>query len=149
MAITAAPAIILLVHFLSTVGTYGATSLFFSMTKLVFDWDAYEGGLYSSFIYLCLAITFFGIFPAMHSMYGFVVEKKGTPENPYSPSWQQTASSSNPDAGLTGIDAVKMDMFFVVAGLCFLIISLLIVPLFPSVPVLYLGKIILICTMKT
>lgn len=56
-------------------------------------------------------------------------------------SWsQETHLHHGSDQALTGIGAVKMDMLFIVVDLCITLVGLLIVPIFPSIPVLYLGK---------
>ncbi|KAF8946060.1 hypothetical protein BGZ47_001385 [Haplosporangium gracile] len=73
MTLGAAPAIILIVHVLTVTANYGANSLLSSMAKLVLHWNVYEDGHYPAFAQLCMFITFFGIFPALHSIYNFVV----------------------------------------------------------------------------
>ena len=114
------------------------------MAKLVLHWNIYEDGHYPAFVQLCMFITFFGIFPALLSIYKLVVMYCDETEEPYGSndsSWsQETLLHHNSDQALAGIGAVKMDMFFIIVGLCIMIVGLLIVPIFPSIPVLYLGK---------
>ncbi|KAF9541387.1 hypothetical protein EC957_003117 [Mortierella hygrophila] len=143
MTMSAAPAIILFVHVLTVTANYGANSLLSTVAKLAFHWNVYEDGHYPAFMQLCMFITFFGIFPALLSIYKFVVVDSDETEVPHesnSSSWsQETLLYHSSDQALTGIGAVKMDMFFIIVGLCIMIISFLIVPMFPYIPVLYFG----------
>ncbi|OAQ34787.1 MFS general substrate transporter, partial [Linnemannia elongata AG-77] len=143
MALSAAPAIILLVRVLTFTANYGANSLLSSMAKLVFHWNVYEDGHYHAFVQLCVFITFLGIFPALLSIYKAVVMKTEETEelcgSNDSSRPQESLLHHSSDLPLTGISAVKMDMFFIVFGLCIMIFGFLIVPIFPSIPVLYLA----------
>ncbi|KAG0202197.1 hypothetical protein BGX33_009871 [Mortierella sp. NVP41] len=128
MATPAVPAIILLVHFLSMIGNYGVNSLFYSMTEQLFKWNAYEDGIYAAFISFCFVFAFFGFFPAMQSVYKAFEARKDISEALQSLVDPQdiTSSSDTPDQPLRGIKAVKMDMFFILAGLILMTFSFLI-----------------------
>lgn len=143
ITMSATPAIILLVHALTVIANYGANSLLSSMAKLVLQWDVQEDGHYPAFVQLCMFITFFGIFPALISIYKFVVMNSGDTKEPHGSNDSRCSQESplhhGSDQALTGIGAVKMDMFFIIVGICIMVISLLILPIFPSIPVLYLA----------
>ncbi|KAG9069348.1 hypothetical protein KI688_010248 [Linnemannia hyalina] len=125
MTMSAAPAIILSVHVLTVIANYGANSLLSTMAKLAFHWNVYEDGHYPAFVQLCMFITFFGIFPALLSIYKFVVVDSDETDEPHesnSSSWsQETLLYHSSDQALTGIGAVKMDMFFIIVGLCIMV----------------------------
>ncbi|KAK3844251.1 MAG: major facilitator superfamily domain-containing protein [Linnemannia gamsii] len=144
MSMRAAPAIILFVHLLSMTANYGSNRLIPSMAKVVFQWDAFGEGHYLSFIPLCIFVTFFGVFPALRSVYIFSVQRENNiPEELQASNdsrWSQdTRLHRSPDNTLIGIGAVKMDMFFIAIGLLVSIVGHLVLPLFPSIPVLYLS----------
>ncbi|KAF9108859.1 hypothetical protein BGX29_003789 [Mortierella sp. GBA35] len=147
MATSYTPVLILLVSFFSLIGSAGPAGLFVPMTNYIFHWDAYEDGLYSTFVAICGVMTFLAIFPALQLFYKKYVFSPKQPNNestrPLILEADESQGSFAPmssESGPSGINAIKMDLVFAVCGYILLVISHLIVPLIPTVPTLYFAS---------
>jgi hypothetical protein len=118
------------------------------MTNLVFGWRAPEDGFYSSFKSLCDFITYLAVFPALQMLYKRIVLRphKGDEEEAVTrPLMQdsnesQESSPNSTESELSSIEAMKMDLVFIVGGLILLVIAHLLVPLIATEFALYFCK---------
>ncbi|KAG0252986.1 hypothetical protein BG011_006615 [Mortierella polycephala] len=143
--------------FLSRIAIVGVMLLFIPLTNLVYHWTAYEDGMYYSFRGLCNFVVFLGIFPLLQYLYKRMVVKVGKDQyQEYSQNQEETETllqgvqdderptklmdmaASAP--ALDMIESIKMNISFVFCGLALNTISYIIVPLFMSVPVLYVAE---------
>lgn len=118
------------------------------MTNLVFGWQAPEVSFYSSFKSTCDFITYLAVFPALQMLYKRVVlrpQKGDEDEAATQPLMQesnesQESSPKSTERELSSIEAMKMDLVFVVGGLALLIVAHLLVPLIATEFTLYFCK---------
>ena len=112
----------------------GANSLFVTMTSLLFHWTAYDDYVYMTFSSLCLFVIYMGILPVLQSFYKAIVFNQDDSEE------VDVSLSLEPRGIFSAVDSIKMDVFFSLVGLCALICSYLLVPIFASVQAIYMGK---------
>ncbi|KAG0291242.1 hypothetical protein BGZ96_005376 [Linnemannia gamsii] len=145
------PALIVLANFFLHIAIFGAAGLLIPMTNLVFGWRAPEDGFYSSFKSLCDFITYLAVFPALQMLYKRVIsrpQKFDEEDAATQPLMQelnesQESSPKSTERDLSGIEAIKMDLVFVVGGLALLIIAHLLVPLIATEFALYFSRAVL------
>ncbi|KAF9154704.1 hypothetical protein BG015_000159 [Linnemannia schmuckeri] len=148
MATRYTPALIVLASFFSLIGLVGAAGLLIPMTNLVFKWRASEDGFYSAFKSSCDFITYLAVFPALQVLYKRVVsspQKKGDEEAAAQPLMQGTNESQestpkNAESDLSNMEAMKMDLAFVVGGMALLVFAHLLVPLIATEFALYFSR---------
>ncbi|KAG0196222.1 hypothetical protein BGX28_010415 [Mortierella sp. GBA30] len=131
----------------------GEASLLISVTNLVFNWTAYEDGLYYSYSGFCSFVVFLGVFPLLQSLYkkyNIQVNKAIAPlfrqeeveadslvEEVYG---EEQRNILEPAIDVDTMAAIKMDVSFLFgAGVLYLIASF-IVPLFKSVPAIFVTE---------
>ncbi|KAK5821710.1 major facilitator superfamily domain-containing protein [Linnemannia elongata] len=133
IATSAVPMLVLLVNFLSVMGHRGANSLFITMTSLLFHWTAYDDYIYMIFSSLCLFVIYMGILPVLQSFYRAIVLNHDDSEE------MDVSLSLEPRGIFSAVDSIKMDVFFSLVGLCALILSYILVPIFSSVQAIYIA----------
>ncbi|KAK3844253.1 MAG: major facilitator superfamily domain-containing protein [Linnemannia gamsii] len=144
MASMYTPALIVLCLFFIEIALTGRRSLFIPMTNLLFHWGALEDGFYDIFSHTCNFVTFLVIFPVLQAVYKRVISnsRKDDVEAAARP-LMHNANESHEGLPKTfeqrDIGAIKMDLSFTVGGLVLLVVALLLFPLIPTVPVLYIS----------
>ncbi|KAF8946057.1 hypothetical protein BGZ47_001382 [Haplosporangium gracile] len=142
------PTLIILANFFSLIGLVGAAGLLIPMTNLVFKWRAPEDGFYMAFRFSCDFITYLAVFPALQVLYKRVVsspQKRGDEEAAAQPLMQDTNESQesapkNVENDLSNMEAMKMDLTFMVGGLALLVFAHLLVPLIATEFGLYFSR---------
>ncbi|KAK3844250.1 MAG: major facilitator superfamily domain-containing protein [Linnemannia gamsii] len=140
IATSAVPMLILIVNFLVVMAFRGSSSLFVPMTSLLFHWNAYDSYVYLTFMYVCLIIVYSAIFPALQAIYKAVIFNQQSSD--YGEEETEEIDMSYPLIPLgyfSAFDSIKMDAFFSLIGLCVLILSHLVVPIFASVEAIYVA----------
>ncbi|OAQ34788.1 MFS general substrate transporter [Linnemannia elongata AG-77] len=141
MASSATPLLILLAHFLVSIGSYGDTNLIVSMTSLVFHWDVDDNERYQNFISLVMTVVLLGLLPLWNSAYkAFVIDDTDDPTHSAAHhDWIQHSSQATATRPLFDLEAIKMELFFSICSLLFVLVGYLLIPLFPSPTMLYLA----------
>ncbi|KAG0273006.1 hypothetical protein BGZ95_011183, partial [Linnemannia exigua] len=144
MATIYTPALIVLSGFFVDIALTGRASLFIPMTNLIFHWGALEDGFYDAFSYSCNFVTFLVIFPALQVIYKRVISNsRRDDEEAAAQPLMHDANESMETLPKTfeqhAINAIKMDLSFSVGGMVLLVMALLLFPLIPTVPVLYIS----------
>ncbi|KAG0271139.1 hypothetical protein BGZ95_001100 [Linnemannia exigua] len=122
MATSATPLLILVVHFLVSTADY------------VFHWDTIQQERHDSFITIAMIVVLLGFLPLWNAAYkAFVVDDATDPAVPPNHRFSQHTSTRQ----LFGLEAIKMDLLFSVCSLFFVLVSYLLVPLFPSPTMVY------------
>ncbi|KAI8595611.1 major facilitator superfamily domain-containing protein [Dissophora ornata] len=147
-------ALLLVASHLVEMALFGIMALFIPMTNLVFKWTSYEDGHYYSFAAACSFITFLAIFPLLQFLYKRYINRSGQIELPSdseldsernetllgeldSEERQSTSDSASTD---NAIESLKMDTSFLLSGTMLFVVAFLIVPLFMTVPMLYVAE---------
>ncbi|KAF9908312.1 hypothetical protein EC991_009956 [Linnemannia zychae] len=144
MATTYTPVLIVLGCLFVNIGVSGPSTLLIPMTNLIFHWDEYENSFYNSFTFACHFVTFLVIFPVLQLLYKRVVSSSNRSDEeaatlPLLHDANGSQDTSPKNSKQDGIDAIRMDIVFSIGGMGILIIAYLLVPLMPTVPVLYLS----------
>ncbi|KAG0376965.1 hypothetical protein BGX24_006947 [Mortierella sp. AD032] len=134
MATSATPLLILLVHFLVSIADYAYSRLFVSMTSLVFHWDTTQQERHDSFITIAMIVVLLGLLPLWIAAYkAFVADDATDPTVPPDHCFSQYTLTPQ----LFGLESIKMGLLFSVCSLFFVLLSDLLVPLFPSPTMIY------------
>ncbi|KAF9541386.1 hypothetical protein EC957_003116 [Mortierella hygrophila] len=139
MASSATLLLILLAHFLVSLGSYGEINLVVSMTALVFHWDLDDTKQYQIFTSLATTVVLLGLLPLWNSAYkAFVIDDTDDQTQPAAHhDWIQHSPQPTPSRPLFDLEAIKMDLFFSICSLPFVIVGYLLIPLFPTPTILY------------
>lgn len=133
----------------------GVYSVFIPLTNLVFKWTSYEDGFFFTYVGLCSFGAYLGLFPFLQFLYKrFVIRTSRSKAHGYTrveqleseledfnleergPAPAVIEGSSDTDT----ISTLKMDASFFLGGTILFGISFIIVPLFMSVPTIFIGK---------
>ncbi|KAF9122527.1 hypothetical protein BGW39_009692 [Mortierella sp. 14UC] len=128
MATSATPLLILFVYFVNSIADYGYSRLFASMTSLVFHWDTADHERHDTFVTISMVVVLLGLLPLWNAAYkAFVADDTADPTAP-----NYHYSQHSPIRQLFELEAIKMDLFFSVCSLICVLLSHLLIPLFPS-----------------
>ncbi|KAF9429516.1 hypothetical protein BGZ94_010409 [Podila epigama] len=110
---------------------------FYPFTNLVFKWDEYEDGIFLSFQGACAFVTFFFVFPWIHSYY-----ERHAAKSEQSSSTQETieTESASEVNALSKVESIKKDILFVVAGFILAALGYFLIPLFLSPVSFFVGN---------
>lgn len=128
--------------FLPFPNVLGDTNLIVSMTSLVFHWDVDDNERYQNFISLVMIVVLLGLLPLWNLAYkAFVIDDTDDPtQSAAHHDWIQHSSQATATRPLFDLEAIKMELFFSICSLLFVLVGYLLIPLFPSPTMLYLGK---------
>jgi hypothetical protein len=112
------------------------------MTSLVFHWDVDDNERYQTFASLVMTVVLLGLLPLWNSAYkAFVIDDTDGRMQPAAHhDWIQPSSQPTPTRPLFDLEAIKMELFFSMCSLLFVVVGYLLIPLFPSPTMLYFGK---------
>ncbi|KAI8355897.1 major facilitator superfamily domain-containing protein [Mortierella sp. GBAus27b] len=152
-------ALIISTNFLINLSVMGVFHLFIPLTNLVFKWTSYEDGLLFTFSGFSSFAAFLGVFPLLQYVYkrcvikdpnsrrdGYIrVEQAGQQRGTTLESFSLEEEQSAPAPGtqtqdMDTITTLKMDATFYFGCTILYGVSYLIVPLFKSVPVIYVAE---------
>ncbi|KAF8946058.1 hypothetical protein BGZ47_001383 [Haplosporangium gracile] len=119
----------------------GDTNLIVSMTSLVFHWDIDDNERYQTFTSLVMTAVLLGLLPLWNAAYkAFVVDDTDDSTQPAAHhDWIQHSPQPAPTRSLFDLEAIKMELFFSICSLFFVVVGYLLIPLFPSPTMLYFG----------
>ncbi|KAF9146750.1 hypothetical protein BGX30_009532 [Mortierella sp. GBA39] len=123
MASSATLLLILLAHFLVGLGSNGEINLVVSMTGLVFHWDLDDTKRYQNFTSLATTVVLLGLLPLWNSAYkAFVIDDTDDRTQPEAHhDWIRHSPQPTPTRPLFDLEAIKMDLFFSICSLPFII----------------------------
>ncbi|KAI7824296.1 hypothetical protein BC939DRAFT_502728 [Gamsiella multidivaricata] len=116
-----------------------AKSVFILVMNLIFRRTSYKDGLYFSFSAMCV-FTVLWISPLSQSLYKCYIVRLGRIEQHDDASLESEidTDSSFGDQSIPATESLMMDAFFLFGEATLLVVSYFIVPLFMSVPILYI-----------
>ncbi|KAF9357535.1 hypothetical protein BGX34_009341 [Mortierella sp. NVP85] len=148
-------ALIVIATHLVKLGLFGVYALFIPLTNLVFKWTSYEDGFFFSYVGVCSFGAYLGVFPLLQFLYKrFIIRTSKPKAHGYTqveqleneletfnleerqPAPAVVEESSDTDT----ISTLKMDASFFLGGTILFGISFIIVPLFMSIPIIFIGK---------
>ncbi|KAF9154703.1 hypothetical protein BG015_000158 [Linnemannia schmuckeri] len=121
-------------------GVNGDNNLIVSMTSLVFHWDVGDNERYQTFTSLVMTVVLLGLLPLWNAAYkAFVVDDTDDSMQPAAAhhDWIQHSPQPAPARPLFDLEAIKMELFFSICSLFFVVVGYLLIPLFPSPTMLY------------